>query len=144
MPRKQKSAAPRPLKVLAAVIIKRGRILIARRKSTDRFGGQWEFPGGKLEAGETPKDGLARELKEEFGIEAGVGRFLGSVRSASPGFAILLGAYEVIHLSGEFELREHDEIRWVRPSEIAGFELTEPDLRLLDRIFKKQHRETSQ
>jgi len=137
MPRKQKPSAPRRLKVLAAVIKKRGRILIARRKSTDRFGGQWEFPGGKLEAGETPEDCLRREMTEEFGIETRIGRFLGSVRSDLPGFAIELDAYDIIHLAGEFELRDHDEIRWVMPSELAGFELTEPDRRLLDRILKK-------
>lgn len=127
----------RRLRVLAAVIRKRGRVLIARRKGDDRFGGRWEFPGGKLEPGETPEQGLARELREEFGIEAAVGRFLGMVRSESPGFAIALEARETSHRSGEFELRDHDEIRWVKPSELAQFDLTEPDRRLLGRILKR-------
>jgi 8-oxo-dGTP diphosphatase len=124
--------------VLAAVIKKRGRILIARRKPTDRFGGRWEFPGGKLEPGETSEGCLERELMEEFGIQAGIGRFIGSVLADPAGLAIRLDAYEAVHRAGEFELREHDEIRWVRPSELAGFELTEPDRRLLDRILKKR------
>ncbi len=127
---------PRRLKVLAAVIKKRGRILIARRKSSDRFGGLWEFPGGKLEPGETSEGCLQRELLEEFGIKAGIGRFIGSVLADPAGLAIRLDAYEAVHQAGDFELREHDELRWVRPSELAGFELTEPDRRLLGRILK--------
>lgn len=137
MPQKAKPQEPRRLKVLAAVIRKDGRILIARRKSTDRFGGQWEFPGGKLEPGETPEAGLKRELAEEFGIEAGIGRFLGSVKSESVGYAIELDAYEAVHLAGEFELREHDEIRWVTPSKLSDYDLTEPDRRLLKQILKR-------
>jgi 8-oxo-dGTP diphosphatase len=123
--------------VLAAVLEKGGRILVARRKSTDRFGGQWEFPGGKLEPGETPEGCLKRELMEEFGIDAGIGRFIGSTLSESAGFLIRLDAFEAFHLAGKFELREHDEIRWVMPSELAGFELTKPDRRLLGRILKR-------
>jgi 8-oxo-dGTP diphosphatase len=138
MPGRSKSAAPRRLKVLAAVIRKRGRILIARRKSTDRFGGLWEFPGGKLEPGETSEGCLERELMEEFGIRTGIGRFIGSVLADAAGLSIRLDAYEAEHRAGEFELREHDEIRWVRPSELAGFELTEPDRRLLGRILEKR------
>ncbi|OGD22320.1 MAG: hypothetical protein A2W03_09350 [Candidatus Aminicenantes bacterium RBG_16_63_16] len=126
------------MKVLAAVIRKNGRILIARRKSTDRFGGQWEFPGGKLEPGETPEACLRRELMEEFGVTTEIGRYIASARSTSVEFSIRLDAYEANHLDGEFELRDHDEIRWVRPSELAGFDLTAPDRRLLGRIQRKQ------
>ena len=122
--------------VLAAVMEKDGRILLARRKSSDRFGGLWEFPGGKLEAGETPEGCLKRELAEEFGVRAEVGRFIGSVDADAEGLSIRLQAYEAVHRAGEFELREHDEIRWVRPSELAGFDLTEPDRRLLARVLK--------
>ena len=138
MPRKSKPTAPRRLKVLAAVIENGGRILIARRKSTDRFGGQWEFPGGKLEPGETPEQCLERELREEFGIASRIGRRLGSAKADSPEFAIRLDAYEAFHLGGEFELREHNEIRWVAPSEIAGYDLTEPDRRLLGQIMNSR------
>jgi 8-oxo-dGTP diphosphatase len=138
MPQKPKSAAPRRLKVLAAVMEKDGRILIARRKSTDRFGGQWEFPGGKLEPGETPEQCLERELTEEFGIASRSGRLLGSAKADSPEYSIRLDAYEAFHLAGEFELREHDEIRWVLPSELDGYDLTEPDRKLLGQIMKKR------
>jgi 8-oxo-dGTP diphosphatase len=134
MPQNPPQAVPGRLKVLAAVIRRDGRVLIARRKSSDRFGGKWEFPGGKLEPGETPADCLKREILEEFGVEVRVGRFLGSARSDFPDVTIELDAYEVHPEKGEFELRDHDELRWVLPSEVAGFDLTEPDRRLLDRV----------
>ena len=63
-------------KVTAAVIEKDGRILIAKRRIGDRHGGRWEFPGGKIDSGETPEECLKRELREELGIEAEIGELL--------------------------------------------------------------------
>jgi mutator protein MutT len=123
---------PRPLRVLAAILEKNGRWLIAKRKKGDRFAGFWEFPGGKLEPGETPEECLARELSEELGIRVRVGKLLGTVRCSSPGLAIELTAYRVTHSDGSIRLQDHEEIRWVFPEEIAGFSLTEPDRLLLD------------
>jgi 8-oxo-dGTP diphosphatase len=135
----QKSAPqqPPPLRVLAAVLEKNGRWLIAKRKKGDRFAGLWEFPGGKLEQGETPEECLARELYEELGIRARVGRSLGSVYYSSPGFAIELIAYRVSHPAGSFRLQDHEEVRWVSPSEVGQFALTEPDKLLLEKLLTK-------
>jgi mutator protein MutT len=127
MPRRIRSAEPRPLRVLAAVLEKDGRWLIGKRKKGDRFSGLWEFPGGKLEPGETPRECLARELYEEFGIRARVGGFLAAVHYASPSLAIELVAYSVRHVSGAFRLLDHDEIRWVTPGRAGRYRLTEPD-----------------
>jgi 8-oxo-dGTP diphosphatase len=136
MPRNQTQRGPRRLKVLAAFLEKDGRILIAKRRSTDRFGGRWEFPGGKLEPGETPRNCLRRELMEEFGVETRIGRYLGAARSVCPAFSIELIAYEVFHLAGEFQLLDHDDLRWVLPSELSDYDLTEPDKLLLGRLIK--------
>lgn len=133
----QKKSAPQvapPIRVLAAVLEKKGRWLIAKRKKGDRFAGFWEFPGGKMEPGETPEEGLARELLEEFGIRVRVGRHLGSVRYSSPGFVIELMAYRVSHPAGTLRLRDHEEFRWVSPDEVAHFALTEPDKLLLRKL----------
>jgi 8-oxo-dGTP diphosphatase len=135
MPGKPPRGELRSLKVLAAVIKKGERVLIARRKSTDRFAGRWEFPGGKIEPGETPESCLKREIMEEFGVETRVGRLLGSARADSPGLSIELDAYEAFPNGGEFELRDHDDLRWVLPAELAGYDLTEPDRRLLAPLF---------
>jgi 8-oxo-dGTP diphosphatase len=106
-------------------------------KKGDRFAGLWEFPGGKLEQGETPEECLARELYEELGIRARVGRSLGSVYYSSPGFAIELIAYRVSHPAGSFRLQDHEEVRWVSPSEVGQFALTEPDKLLLEKLLTK-------
>jgi 8-oxo-dGTP diphosphatase len=100
--------------VTAAVIQKDNRLFAARRKAGLHLGGLWEFPGGKLEKGESPRECLARELAEEFGIEAHVGRLLGENIHDYGEKIIKLKAYHVTHIGGEFHLREHDELRWLR------------------------------
>jgi 8-oxo-dGTP diphosphatase len=135
MPGKRTPGGSRRLKVLAAVIRKGERVMIARRKSTDRFAGQWEFPGGKIEPGETPEGCLKREIMEEFGVETRIGRHLGAARAESPDLSIELEAYEAFPIGGEFELRDHDDLRWVLPGELANYDLTEPDRRLLGPLF---------
>jgi 8-oxo-dGTP diphosphatase len=133
---------PRPIRVLAAVLEQDGKWLIARRKKAGRHGGRWEFPGGKIEPDETPEECLRRELREEFGVESRVGRFLGSVRSVSVDFPAELLAYKVFHVSGEFRLYDHDEIRWVRPAEIEEYDLAQLDRLLLAKIMTDLQRGT--
>jgi mutator protein MutT len=135
MPPKKAPPKRRPLRVLAAVLEKDGKWLIAKRKKGDRFGGLWEFPGGKLEPGETPEGCLARELAEELEVEVQVGRWLGGVLYSSADFVIELVAYSVSSRAGSFRLHDHEEIRWVSPSEIRGFALTEPDRLLLEKLL---------
>lgn len=127
-------------KVLAAILEKDGKLLIARRKKGDRYGGLWEFPGGKLEPGETPEEGLKRELREEFSIEASVEDFLCSVRYTSPAFSLELQAYKVNHVAGRFRLHEHDDIRWVPLEETAQYPLTEPDVAIVRQLKKLNSR----
>jgi len=124
----------KPLRVLAAILCRDSRVLIARRKKGDRFEGLWEFPGGKLEPEEKPEDCLVRELKEEFGVEARAGKFIGSIRYVSESLSIELSAYAVAHISGAFHLYDHDEIRWVTPEECRDYALTEPDRILLEQM----------
>jgi 8-oxo-dGTP diphosphatase len=124
-------------KVLAAIMERDGRLLLAKRKKGDRFEGLWEFPGGKLEPGETPEEGLKRELREEFGIETRVGHFLCSVRYTSPTQSIKLLAYEVTHITGQFSLYEHEEIRWVFLEELKQYPLAEPDAALIPKLRKR-------
>jgi 8-oxo-dGTP diphosphatase len=124
----------KPLRVLAAIICRNERLLIARRKKGDRFEGLWEFPGGKLEPGEKPEECLAREMKEEFGVEVRVGDFLGSICYISSSLSVELSAYAAVHISGAFHLYDHDEIRWVTTDECRNCALTEPDRILLDKL----------
>jgi 8-oxo-dGTP diphosphatase len=114
-------------KVTAAVIEEGGRVLIARRKAADRFGGLWEFPGGKLEPGEAPEAGLRREILEELGVETRVGGFIGAFPYDSSWLSIELLAYRVSIKRGELRPIDHDEIVWARPGDLPGYEFTEPD-----------------
>ena len=139
-PKKPVSEKPRPLRVLAAVLENDGRWLIAKRREGDRFAGFWEFTGGTLEPGETPRECLARELHEELGIRVRVERCLGTVRSSPPGFAIELTAYRVSHPVGSIHLEDHEEVRWVSPEEVGRYALTEPDRLLLDILLAGEGR----
>jgi 8-oxo-dGTP diphosphatase len=123
-----KLARARPLpKVTAAVIHRDGKILVARRRKDIRFGGLWEFPGGKLEESEEPETGLERELAEEFGVQTRVERFLCGVTFRSRSLSIELLVFRVAHVSGDFRPIDHDEIGWFEPAEMDASMFTEPD-----------------
>jgi len=114
--------------VTAAVMERDGRVLIARRKRGDRMENKWEFPGGKLERGETPEACLRREMREEFGIDIAVGPLVGRSLHAYPHGTIDLMAYRVTHLSGDFRLHDHEEILWVRPSDLKSYDFSAADV----------------
>ena len=115
-------------KVAAAVIERNGAYLIARRAPGQAHAGRWEFPGGKLEPGETAEACLERELAEEFGVRARAERFLLSSTYTYPDDAVQLLAYETSLLSDTFHLRVHDRIEWVRPWELLRYDLLPADI----------------
>ncbi len=114
-------------KVTAAVIEKDGKILVARRKRDGSQAGKWEFPGGKLEPGETPEAGLRRELREELGIETEVGAFFCSSRFVYPHMDVELLVYRTSYVSGEIALHEHDRVEWVAPEALGEIDFSEAD-----------------
>ena len=122
------------MKVTAAVIEKDGKVLVCRRRPGDASGGLWEFPGGKLEDGETAELGLERELAEELGVRVRVGELLCAVPYRSPALSIELLAYRVEHVSGEFRPTDHDEVRWAAPSELDESLFSGPDRPVVRRL----------
>jgi 8-oxo-dGTP diphosphatase len=114
-------------KVAAAVIERDGKILVARRKLGLTAGGFWEFPGGKVEEGEAADRCLERELAEELGVRTRVGDFLCSVPFAGPLMAFELVVYRTELLSDGFRLTDHDEVRWLAPSDMDEAAFSEPD-----------------
>lgn len=131
------------VRVTAAVIERDGRVLIARRPAGKRRGGLWEFPGGKLEAGEDPRDCLRRELREELGVEAEVGELLVRHVQAYDDFTIELWSYRARLVSGTPEAREHEALAWVVPAELGGYEFPAadvPTVELLRRSAKEEPR----
>lgn len=120
------------LTVAAGVLIRDGKVLIARRKATLSNGGRWEFPGGKLKPGETPQICLRRELNEELGIEVDVLERLGAGTHIDKGRQLRLLFYRVRWRGGEFRFRDHSEVRWVDKSRINTFGLTPADRQFAD------------
>lgn len=114
------------LHVAAAVIRGTdGRVLIARRPEHKHQGGLWEFPGGKVEAGEAVEVALARELHEELGIDVMASRPLIQVRHDYPDLAVLLDVHEVGAFTGEPHGREGQPLAWVAPRELPDYEFPE-------------------
>jgi 8-oxo-dGTP diphosphatase len=93
--------------------------------------GFWEFPGGKIESGESPEQCLERELFEEFGVRAKIGEFVGESIFSYPDIKVQLLAYRAKLLSGDFILFEHDKIEWVYVEQIRNYQLAPADLSIL-------------
>jgi 8-oxo-dGTP diphosphatase len=92
----------------------------------------WEFPGGKIEAGESPEQALARELEEELGIQATIGPRVTRIRhNYRHGGAVDLQFYAVHEFSGELQNRIYNEVRWVRLEDLAGYEFLAADRGLI-------------
>jgi len=122
--------------VTAAVIERDGKVLVARRKPDLVAGGLWEFPGGKLEAGETPEQGLARELAEELGVPTRIGERLCTVPFSGEIASFELVVFQTELLGEDLRLTDHDEIRWLAPGDMDEAEFSKPDrpvVRLLAR-----------
>ena len=102
------------IKVVAAVIFRENKILIARRKKGKHLESCWEYPGGKTEKNEEEKKALKRELKEEFNIEASIDKYLTESFHEYENVNINLKAYLVRDFLGDFKLSDHDKIEWIK------------------------------
>lgn len=119
------------INVCAAVIEKDGLVMAARRKTGSHLAGLWEFPGGKIEPGESPEKCLARELNEEFGIAAEIGMYVGESVHDYSNKVIRLLAYRVSTFEGTIVLIDHDEIKWLAPNELDSLEWAPADIPLV-------------
>ena len=124
------------IEVVAAIIKQEDKILIARRKKGKHLEFKWEYPGGKLENNEEENDALKRELKEEFSIEATIGRYLTESFYEYGSVNINLKAYLVESFSGDFRLIDHDKIEWIKIEEIKKHEFAPADIRINDYLIK--------
>ena len=121
-------APPRDIHVVGAAILKDCRCLAARRGPDVALPGKWEFPGGKVESGETPEEALAREVAEELGLEIEVGAFLARGEVDHDGRRLVLDVHRAALVSGEVELTDHDEVRWLSRKELREVDWAEADL----------------
>jgi A/G-specific adenine glycosylase len=120
--------------VTAAVIRKNGRLLIAQRPLGGRLGGLWEFPGGKVESGETLPQCLRREIKEELGIRIKVGQQITSIDHAYTHFRITLHAFECELVAGKPQALQVQDFKWVGMSELRKYAFAKTDLRIIETL----------
>lgn len=121
--------------VAAAIIVnEKGQFLIGRRKKGKSQEGLWEFPGGKLEEGESVEDCLRRELREEMNIEIEPQEPYGVSEYDYGPFQVRLHACKAAFIRGEFRLTDHDEIRWASSRELGGCAFAPADLPFVARL----------
>ncbi len=119
-----------PLRVTAALLVHNEKILIAQRSNTGRFANKWEFPGGKIDPGETPQECIRRELQEELGLTATIGNLFSETLYCYDQGKIRQYTYWANPVTDPANLRlsEHQSIAWVLPQEIANYEFAGADL----------------
>ena len=122
------------VRVVAAVVLRNGLVMAARRGPGVRMAGMWEFPGGKVESGEDDRTALARELMEELSIAVSVGECMGENVHIEERGPFCLVAYRVQILSGEPVLSDHDEIRWLRADELHTLDWAPADLPFVEAL----------
>ncbi|MGW1198663.1 (deoxy)nucleoside triphosphate pyrophosphohydrolase [Streptomyces sp. NPDC002536] len=126
--------------VVGGAVFDRGRLLAARRSAPPELAGRWELPGGKLEPGETPREALVRELREELGIEAEPLERIAGEWPLKPGYVLQVWTARL--LSGEARpLEDHDELRWLTPDRVDEVDWLDQDrpavaaaMRLLEKL----------
>jgi 8-oxo-dGTP diphosphatase len=119
-------------RVVAALITRDGKLLVCQRTRHQTMPLKWEFPGGKIEEGEQPRDALRRELDEELGIQATIGDELARIQHEYPNGGIVeLRFYIVREYKGELENRIFKDIRWAAPKDLPSFDFLEADLTLV-------------
>ncbi len=123
--------------VTAAIIRKDNRFLCAQRKQNSEQGGKWEFPGGKIERAENPESCLERELQEEFNIQSLCGEFFFENRHDYGDKIIILKAYFVEHIKGDFQLLAHNEIKWLTVDEIHSLDWAEADIPIVHKLIDR-------
>lgn len=122
--------ALQPIRVVAAVVEREGRLLLCRRPAGKRHAGLWELPGGKLLPGESVAEAARRELAEELAVEVlAVGECLLAVPDPGSSFVV---EFHPVKIAGEPVTLEHEALAWVRPEDLAGF-----DLAPSDRVFAR-------
>ena len=123
---------PRMRAVVAALILRGNEVFICQRKAGTAMGLQWEFPGGKIEPGETPEEALRRELEEELGIQARIGPFIADVQhNYRNGGSIHLRFFAVHHFKGEFQNRVFEDMRWAELRDLPAYNFLAADRKFI-------------
>ncbi|HWI57618.1 MAG TPA: 8-oxo-dGTP diphosphatase MutT [Bacillota bacterium] len=125
--------------VAAALVFRGGKLLITQRLAGAHLGGLWEFPGGKREPGETFEVCLARELREELGIEVAVGELVESLTHAYPEKTVHLKFFRCRWLQHEPQALDCSAFKWVRATELLDYAFPAADAQLLEKLQRSSH-----
>jgi 8-oxo-dGTP diphosphatase len=126
------------IRVAAAVIKasddKAEPIIFATQRGYGEFKGGWEFPGGKIEAGETPQEALKREIKEELDTEISVGEFIDTIEYDYPTFHLSMDCFWCQIVSGDLVLKEHEAAKWLTKEKLDSVDWLPADITLIEKI----------
>lgn len=125
------------INVVGAVIVREGHIFAAKRGPGRSMAGFWEFPGGKIEFGETPGQALVRELSEELEIDVVVGEYITTSEHRTETAIISLATYFCSIESGEPKTTEHEEIRWLTPKELDSLQWAPADVETVELLKER-------
>ena len=121
------------IRVVAAVIRDKDKIF-ATARGYGEFKGQWEFPGGKIEAGETPQEALAREIREELATEIEVGDLIHTIEYDYPAFHLSMDCFWATIKAGKLTLLEAEDAKWLTKETLRSVQWLPADLELIDKI----------
>lgn len=123
------------VRVVAAIIIENGKVF-ATQRGYGEFKDGWEFPGGKIEPGETPEEAIVREIKEELDTEVEVIELLDTVEYDYPNFHLSMGCFICKIKSGDLVLKEHEAAKWLMKDTLGSLEWLPADMGLVGEIEK--------
>jgi mutator protein MutT len=130
--------AKRIIDVCGALIEHEGKVLVAQRKYADRFGGLWEFPGGKIEDGESKEQAMRRELDEELGIDVEVAGLALVTEDEIPDLKIIFHLFQCTIKKGEPRPIDCQDVKWVTLEDLGGLKLAPVDIKIKNWLLERQ------